>query len=286
MPLTVGGGIRTVDDVRALLQVGADKVAISTAASTIPTSSRGIADRFGSQCVVVSIDARRRADGAHEVFTGPARGRPGAIRSTSRDEVEALGAGEILLTSIERDGTMTGYDVDLVARCQPAVSIPVIASGGAGSYEHMVEVLREGASAVAAASMFHFTEQTPLEAKQSFARRRASTCGCSTIRRARSNKRWESNRENRQRARGWSSSGRVSSVTRTSIATPRAGDDPRSVLAGDPGGVPGAHGAGGRLQRRARTCAGSPKTLSPADVYGIDINQKAIDQICTATCRA
>jgi len=167
MPLTVGGGVRTVEDVRRLLQVGADKVAVNTAAVENPAVIREMAQRFGSQCVVVSIDARRRADGTHEVYThsGTVATRKDPV--SLAQEVEALGAGEILLTSIERDGTMTGYDVELTRRVSDAVSIPVIASGGAGTYAHMAEVLRDGrASAVAAASMFHFTEQTPLEAKR------------------------------------------------------------------------------------------------------------------------
>ena len=167
MPLTVGGGVRTVDHVRRLLQVGADKVAINSAAIETPQLVSDVARRFGAQCVVVSIDVRRGDDGACEVFT-----HCGA-RATGRDpvgvarEVEALGAGEILLTSIDRDGTMSGYDVELIGAVAAAVSIPVIASGGAGNYEHMAAALREGhASAVAAASIFHFTPQTPREAKQ------------------------------------------------------------------------------------------------------------------------
>ena len=167
MPLTVGGGVRSVEDVRRLLAVGADKVCLNTAAVETPNVIAAIADRFGAQCVVVSVDARRHADGGYEAYI-----RSGAV-ATGRDPValakdaEALGAGEILVTSIDRDGTMRGYDVDLTRRVADAVSIPVIASGGAGTYEHMAAVLREArVSAVAAASMFHFTEQTPLGAKQ------------------------------------------------------------------------------------------------------------------------
>lgn len=167
MPLTVGGGVRTVDDVRRLLQVGADKVAVNTAAVENPAVIREIAQRFGSQCVVISIDARRHADGIHEVYTHAGTIATGRDPVSLAREVEALGAGEILLTSIERDGTMTGYDVELTRRVSEAVSIPIIVSGGAGTYAHMAEVLHDGhASAVAAASMFHFTEQTPLEAKR------------------------------------------------------------------------------------------------------------------------
>ena len=166
MPLTVGGGVRTVEDVRRLLQVGADKVAINTVAVEDPGIIREMARRFGSQCVVVSIDARRRTDGTHEVYTHSGTVATGRDPVSLAQEVETLGAGEVLLTSVERDGTMTGYDIVLTRRVCDAVSIPVIASGGAGTYAHMAEVLRDGkASAVAAASMFHFTEQTPLEAK-------------------------------------------------------------------------------------------------------------------------
>jgi len=167
MPLTVGGGVRTVEDVRALLQVGADKVAINTAAVGRPELIRETADRFGSQCVVVSIDATRHADGRYEVHTHSGATPTGIDPVTLARKAESLGAGEILLTSIDRDGTMTGFDIELVRSVCEAVSIPVIASGGAGSYEHMQQVLGAGmASAVAAASIFHFTEQTPREAKQ------------------------------------------------------------------------------------------------------------------------
>jgi cyclase len=165
MPLTVGGGIRTEDHVRRLLQVGADRVLVNTAAVERPELIRATAETFGTQCIAVSIDARRVGDG-FEAFTHA------GTRATALDPVELAesaegnGAGEILLTSIDRDGTMSGYDLELVERVAQAVSIPLIASGGAGSYEHMVEVLRAGASAVAAAAMFHYTECTPLEAKR------------------------------------------------------------------------------------------------------------------------
>ena len=167
MPLTVGGGIRTLDDVRRLLQVGADKVAVNTAAVETPTLVQQIADRFGSQCVVVSIDVRRHADDRLEVFTRSGTTATGRDPVALAKDVEALGAGEILLTSVERDGRMNGYDVDLIRRVTQAVRIPVIASGGAGSYADMTAALREGkASALAAASIFHFTQQTPPEAKR------------------------------------------------------------------------------------------------------------------------
>lgn len=165
MPLAVGGGIRSLDDVRRLLQVGADKIVVNTAAVNRPELIREIANRFGSQCVVVSIDARKNSRAGHEVYiesgTQPAGLGPVALAQRA----ESLGAGEILITSVDRDGTMQGYDIDLISQVEKAVSIPVIASGGAGSYAHMAEALRAGASALAAASMFHFTEQTPREAK-------------------------------------------------------------------------------------------------------------------------
>jgi cyclase len=167
MPLTVGGGIRTVDDVRKLLQVGADKVAINSAAVQNPGLIREIAQLFGSQCAVVSIDARRMPDGRHVVFTHAGSQDTGLDPVAWARQAEQMGAGELLLTSVERDGTMTGYDIELIRSVCRAVAIPVIASGGAGSYEHMSQALIDGgASAVAAASIFHFTQQTPLEAKR------------------------------------------------------------------------------------------------------------------------
>jgi len=167
MPMAVGGGVRTLDDVRRLLQVGADKVVINTAAVEIPELITQVAQRFGAQCVVVSIDARRCDDGSYQVYTRSGTLATGLDPVALARQAEALGAGEIIITSIEQDGTMTGYDLELTWRVSEAVSIPVIASGGAGSYEHMAQALREGkASAVAAASIFHFTQQTPLEAKR------------------------------------------------------------------------------------------------------------------------
>lgn len=166
MPLTVGGGIRTIDDVQRLLAVGADKISVNTAAVEDPSLISQISGRFGAQCVVVSIDVRRRDDGHYCVFTH-AGTRPTNEEPVSfARRVEELGAGEILLTSIDRDGTMSGYDVELIRAVADAVSIPVIASGGAGEYAHLAHAILEGgASAVAAASIFHFTQATPLEAK-------------------------------------------------------------------------------------------------------------------------
>lgn len=166
MPLTVGGGVKSVADVRRLLQVGADKVAINTAAVQNPELIQAAAQQFGSQCVVISIDVKQQSNGTYEVFTHAGTQPTGKDPVRWAKEVESLGAGEILLTSIDRDGTMTGYDTELTKNISHAVSIPVIASGGAGSYQDMASVLVEGrACAVAAASIFHFTQQTPLEAK-------------------------------------------------------------------------------------------------------------------------
>lgn len=167
MPLTVGGGIRSVEDVRRLLMVGADKISLNTAAVENPELITEVARRFGSQCVVVSIDFRKHPDGRYETYTGSGRKPAGLDPVEWAKEAERREAGEILLTSIERDGTMIGYDVEMTRRVAEAVSIPVIASGGCGEYEHMAEVLSEGkASAVAAAAIYHFTQQTPLEAKK------------------------------------------------------------------------------------------------------------------------
>ncbi len=166
MPLTVGGGIRSVDDVRALLRAGADKVSLNTAAIQRPDVIRDAAERFGSQCIVVAIDARRERD-RWGVYTH------GGRRPTGLDAVDwaldatRLGAGEILLTSMDRDGTKDGYDLELTRAIADAVSVPVIASGGAGSLEHLVEGVVDGhADAVLAASIFHFGLHTIAEAKR------------------------------------------------------------------------------------------------------------------------
>jgi cyclase len=167
MPMTVGGGVRTVDDIRGLLAVGADKVSINSAAVTTPDIIKAGASEFGSQCIVVSIDVRRGADGRAEVVTECGRNPTGRDPVEWAKTVAGLGAGEIILTSVERDGTMIGYDVELVRHVAEAVEIPVVASGGCGNYGHMADVLRgTRTSAVAAASIFHFTEQTPREAKR------------------------------------------------------------------------------------------------------------------------
>lgn len=167
MPLTVGGGVRSLTDIRNLLAAGADKVAINTGAIEDPLFIRKAADSFGSQCIVVSIDYRRRSrDGSFEVYSNCGQVPTGKHAADWAAEMASMGAGEILLTSIERDGTMQGYDIPLISNVCRLVDIPVIASGGAGNYDHMVEAVQVGgAAAVAAASIFHFTEQTPRGAK-------------------------------------------------------------------------------------------------------------------------
>jgi cyclase len=167
VPLTVGGGIHNLEQIKQLLRAGADKVAVNTAGYRNPTLISDIAQRFGSQCVVVSIDVKRHEDGRYECYSMSGTHPEGKDPVAWAQEVERLGAGEILLTSIERDGLMQGYDLEMIRQVSDAVGVPVIASGGAGGYEDFYRALTEaGASAVAAASIFHFTEQTPLEAKQ------------------------------------------------------------------------------------------------------------------------
>jgi len=166
VPFTVGGGITNLEQIVALLHAGADKVAINTTAYSNPNLIETAANRFGAQCVVVSIDAKRYADGRYSCYSHAATIDTAKTPVEWAKEMAARGAGEILLTSIDRDGTMLGYDLELVEQVANAVDIPVIASGGAGSYDHMIEVVKNaGASAVAAASIFHFTEQTPTGAK-------------------------------------------------------------------------------------------------------------------------
>lgn len=166
VPLTVGGGIRTVKDVRELLLAGADKVAVNTAAVADPGFVSKAAGRFGSQCVVVAIDARRNG-GGWEVFTHGGRKPAGLDALEWARRTEELGAGEILLTSMDRDGTEDGYDLDLTAAVSSAVGIPVIASGGAGRLEHLLEAVERGrADAVLCASIFHYGKYSIGEAKE------------------------------------------------------------------------------------------------------------------------
>jgi imidazole glycerol-phosphate synthase subunit HisF len=174
MPLTVGGGINSIEDIRDLLNAGADKVSLNTAAVRDPALVQRNALRFGSQCIVVAIDARRVHEATHgaslaprwEVYTHGGRTPTGLDAVQWAGDVERLGAGEILLTSMDRDGTQEGYDIELTRAVSTAVSIPVIASGGVGTLEHLYEGLTIGAAdAVLAASIFHFRTHTVLEAK-------------------------------------------------------------------------------------------------------------------------
>ena len=176
MPLTVGGGIRTIEDIRVLLQAGCDKVSINSTACKDPQFVKQAADRFGSQCIVVNIDPRRVIrDGAEfwEVHINGGRTPTGLEAVAWAREVEKLGAGEIVLTSMDRDGTKDGYDLPITSAVSDAVQIPVVASGGAGKPEHLVEAILKGkADAVLAASIFHFGEYTIAETK-----RLMSECG-------------------------------------------------------------------------------------------------------------
>ena len=169
IPFTIGGGIRSVDDARRLLRAGADKVSVNTSAVARPELISDIAEEFGVQCAVVAVDARR-AQGGFEVFTHGGRTPTGLDAISWAAEVERLGAGEILLTSMDRDGTRDGFDIELTRAVTGACNIPVIASGGVGNLEHLAEgVLEGGADAVLAASIFHFGEHTIGEAKAALA---------------------------------------------------------------------------------------------------------------------
>lgn len=168
IPFTVGGGIRTVDDFKALLREGADKISVNSSAINRPELISEAAEKFGSQCVVVAIDAKRRADGSGwNIYKNGGRIDVGIDAIEWAKKVEALGAGEILLTSMDGDGTKAGYDLELTRAISEAVSIPVIASGGAGTLEHFYEALTAGkADAALAASLFHFKELEIKEVKQ------------------------------------------------------------------------------------------------------------------------
>jgi cyclase len=171
MPLTVGGGVRTLEDIRQLLLAGADKVSINTAAVKTPEFVRQAAEKFGDQCIVVALDAKAtdtpEIESGFEIFTHGGRNATGIDAVQWARKMEELGAGEILLTSMDRDGTRVGYDLPLTRAIVDAVGIPVIASGGVGNLDHLVQGIRDGgASAVLAASIFHFGEHTIAEAKQ------------------------------------------------------------------------------------------------------------------------
>jgi cyclase len=169
VPMTVGGGIANIDQIRKLLLAGADKVAVNSSSYRDPELISRAANRFGSQCVVASIDFRIR-DGAAECFSQSGTLATGTDPVTWAKEMESRGAGEILLTSIERDGTMQGYDLEITRKVSDAVGIPVIVSGGAGSAGDILRGIRDGgAAAAAAASIFHFTEITPLTVKNHLA---------------------------------------------------------------------------------------------------------------------
>jgi cyclase len=172
MPLTVGGGIRTVDDMFQMLRAGADKVSINSAALADPELIRRGAEKFGSQCIVVSIDCKKVAPDRWEVFSHGGRKPTGLETVEWAQRAVALGAGEIVLNSIDADGTRAGYDLEITRRVSEAVGVPVVASGGAGALEHMAEVLLEGrADAVLAASVFHFGQYTVGQVKEFLAAR-------------------------------------------------------------------------------------------------------------------
>jgi len=167
VPLTVGGGVRTIEDVRQMLLAGADKVSINTAAVKDPDFVKRASERFGSQCIVVAIDARRVSEGKWEVYTHGGRNPTGIDALEWAKKMEEYGAGEILLTSMDKDGTKSGYDIPLTRAVSRAVSVPVIASGGAGSLDHLSEGVSDGeADAVLVASIFHYGEHTIRDAKE------------------------------------------------------------------------------------------------------------------------
>lgn len=171
MPLTVGGGVRTVDDIRTLLTYGADKVSINSAAVARREFVKESAEKFGDQCIVVAIDAKRTGSDRWEIFTHGGRKSTGIDAIEYAQEVVSLGAGEILLTSMDRDGTRQGFDINLTRAIADSVKVPVIASGGVGNLDHLVAGIREGhATAVLAASIFHFGEFTIRQAKDHMVR--------------------------------------------------------------------------------------------------------------------
>jgi cyclase len=167
VPLTVGGGIRTTENIRNLLLAGADKVSINTAAVNDMNFVKEASKKFGTQCMVVAVDAKKISNGKWEIFTHGGRKKTGIDAIEFAKKAEANGAGEILLTSMDKDGTKTGYDIDLLKQVTTKVNIPVIASGGVGNLEHLYEgIIKGGASAVLAASIFHYGEHTIQQAKE------------------------------------------------------------------------------------------------------------------------
>lgn len=172
VPLTFGGGIKNIDTIRKLLRSGADKVSINSEAYTNPDLIREASRIFGVQCIVLSIDVKKHADGSYECYSHSGQKPTGKDPVKWAIEMEKMGAGELLITSIDQDGTMNGFDIELIRKITDNVNIPVIASGGAGNYDHIYDAIENGhASAVAAASIFHFTEQTPMEAKKFLAQK-------------------------------------------------------------------------------------------------------------------
>ncbi len=170
MPFTVGGGVRSTEDVRALLLAGADKVAINSAAVKRPELVREAAEAFGSQCIVVAVDAKETAPGTYEIFTHGGRNATGINALSYAEQMEKMGAGELLITSMDRDGTKQGYDTALMRAIAAKVRLPLIASGGVGSVQHFIEGARAGATGLLAASVFHFGELSIAQVKAALAR--------------------------------------------------------------------------------------------------------------------
>jgi len=166
VPLTVGGGVRTIQNITDLLLAGADKVSINTAAVKEVSFVKEASKKFGSQCIVVAIDAKKVSDNKWEVFTHGGRNKTGIDAIEFAKQVETNGAGEILLTSMDKDGTQSGYDIQLMQKISSMVNIPVIASGGVGTLDHLVDGIKSGASAVLAASIFHYGKYSVKEAKE------------------------------------------------------------------------------------------------------------------------
>lgn len=174
MPLTVGGGIRTIEDFHKLLLSGADKVSVNSAAIKNPQLLSQAANKFGAQCVIIAIDAKKNPNGNYEIFTHGGRTATGIDAITWAKEAVSLGAGEILLTSMDKDGTKSGYDLELIQKVSSNVSVPVIASGGVGNLQHLVDGIKAGADAVLAASIFHFKEYSVRQAKEFLSKQKIS----------------------------------------------------------------------------------------------------------------